>query len=786
MNFFKVVFRSLKRNGFYSVINISGLAIGMAAAILLLVWVYNEWSYDRFHAKEKQLYQVWSRGEFNGKVECWGENPVVMGPTLKADYPEVEEMTRMDTRSMLYTLGENRLKMKTTCVDPGFLTMFSFPLLQGNMESALKDPYSVILTEQAAQRLFGSEDPMGKVLLCDAQYSMTVTGVMKDLPRNTSFEFDVLLPFTFAESHDWYKHNDSWGAFSVSTYIELQSPSQESGIDQSIQNIIKEHSNNEVPFEAFIYPLSRVHLYSKFENGVPAGGLVDTLQLFGLIALLILLIACINFMNLSTARSAKRAKEVGVRKVMGAKRISLISQFLGESTIVAFLAGLLAIVIATLVLPAYSTLMGKTLSLNLGSVWFWLTGLVFVFFTGLLAGSYPAFHLSSFLPVKVLKGTFKAAWKVVSPRKVLVVVQFTVAICLIIATLVIHRQIYYVQDRDSGYNKEQLIYQEINGDIAKNYALIKQDLLASGTAISVTRTNSPMTDCNSSALGVQWKGILPDDKTLFDLFFVDADWTGTVGTTIVEGRDIDIYTYPTDATAVLLNESALKAMNLDHPIGETVRLWGREGHVIGVVKDFILRSPYNPMMPMIIGGPGIGSFGTIHIRLNGENKTADNLAAAEKIFRQYNPAYPFEYKFIDEEYAHKFQEEQKMGSLATGFAILAIVISCMGLFALVAYMAETRKKEIGIRKVLGASVTSVTSLLSKEFLILVLISLAVASPIAWWAMNKWLAKYAYHTNIPWWIFIVVGCVSLSIALLTVSFQAIKAATANPVKAIKAE
>jgi ABC-type antimicrobial peptide transport system permease subunit len=496
------------------------------------------------------------------------------------------------------------------------------------------------------------------------------------------------------------------------------------------------------------------------------------------IAGLILLVACINFTNLSTARSTKRAKEVGVRKVMGGKRRSLIGLFLSESMMVAFLSGILALVLAWLFLPVFGTLMGQKLSLNPTSGGFWLSGCIFVVLTGLIAGSYPAFYLSSFLPVKVLKGMSKAK-QTISPRKILVVTQFTVACILIASTLIIHLQIRHAQDREIGYDKDQLIYIPVFGD---NSELIKQDLLSSGTALSVSKTTASMSRGWNSALGISWQGKDAATDIAFDLYSTDADWTKTVGTTIIEGRDIDIHTFTTDSTAMLINETALKIMNFENPVGEIVHAMGRDWQVVGVVKDFILRSPYDPVEPMLISGPA-GILNTMHIKLNGQNRMADNLSRVEQTFRRHNPANPFEYGFIDEEYALKFSNELKIGTLATWLAVLTIFISCLGLFALVAYMAETRRKEIGIRKVLGASVSDVIYLLSKEFLILVGISIVVASPIAWWAMEKWLSNYAYRTNIPWWLFVVVGCMSLGIALLTVGFQAIKAATENPVKAI---
>ena len=781
----KIMLRNLQRGGVYSVINVGGLAIGMAAAILILAWIYHEWSYDRFHTKEKNLYVAYSRATMDGDLWCWDGTSIPLGPTLKTDYPDIAAVARMVVRTYLYANEEVRFKLQVGLTDSDFLTMFDFPLLHGNRETALNDPYSIILTEQAAIRLFGQEDPIGQTLLVDNQHSVMVTGVMKDLPVNTRFEFEALTPVDFLKV--WGQNFENWSNNIMQTYVELHPTARLDFTNESIRNVVNAHTDNRMDTEVFLYPLGKQHLYSKFENGVAVGGKIDDLRLFGVIAGLILLIACINFMNLSTARSQKRTKEVGVRKVMGGKRWTLIRLFLGESIIVAFLAGSVALMLALMVLPVFNTLMGEQLMLDLTDVRFWVAGLGFVLFTGLLAGSYPAFYLSSFRPVKVLKGLFRGKKGAAYSRKVLVTAQFTVACALIVSTLVIHRQIRYAQDRETGYNKDQLIYMPLEGETSKTYELIKHELISSGTALSVTKTSAPMTQSWALTWGVNWQGIEdPNARILFEMYFTDVDWTKTVGATIIEGRDIDVYTYATDSTATLLNETATRIMNFEHPIGEIVNVWGIDLHVVGVVKDFILRSPYEPVTPMLIGGPAGGWLSFMHVKLNGQNRMADNLAKVEQIFKQYNPDYPFDYQFVDEEYAQKFQDEQKLGSLATWFAGLTIFISCMGLFALVAYMAETRRKEIGIRKVLGASVSDVIVLLSKEFLLLVLASIAVATPIAWWAMNQWLTGYAYRTNIPWWLFVVVGCISLGIALLTVGFQAIKAATANPVKAIKSE
>ena len=779
----KIIIRNLQRGGIYSYINVGGLAIGMAAAILILSWIYHEWSFDRFHAKEKNLYVAYSRDVVDGSIQCSDWTPTPLGSTLKTNYPDIAAVARMMYTPLLIANGEASFKIQAGYTDPDFFTMFDFPLLQGNKEIALNDPYSVVITEKAAIRFFGLEDPMGKTLLLDNQHLLMICGVMKDLPGNTGFrDFEALIPFAFLKAQG--RDLENWRRGGLNTFVELRPNARLDLVNESIRDIIKANDNTAAT-EVFLYSLSKQHLYSKFENGVPAGGLVETLRLFAVIAGLILLIACINFMNLSTARSGKRAKEVGVRKVMGSRRSGLIRLFMSESMIISFFAGAIALVLALMALPVFSMLMEKQLTLNLVSIWFWIVGMGFVLLTGLMSGGYPALYLSSFIPVKVLKGIVRQKQEVFSSRRVLVVVQFTIATAMILSTLVIHRQIGYAQDRESGYNKDQLIYTFMDGDFEKNYELIKQDLLNSGTAISVARTSATMTQRNSYTWDVNWKGKENEAEITFDLYSTDGNWTKTVGTTIIEGRDIDVQTYATDASAILINETALKIMKFDNPIGEIITTQGRDWHVVGVIKDFIIRSPYESISPMLVHGP-MGRLRILHIKLNGFNRMSDNLARAEQICKRYNPLYPFEYHFVDEEYARKFQDEQKLGNIFTGFAGLTIFISCMGLFALVAYMAESRRKEIGIRKVLGASIYNIVHLLSKEFLILVLISIAIASPIAWWAMEKWLSNYAYRTDIPWWLFVVVGGVSLFIALATVGFQAVKAAVENPVEAIKGE
>lgn len=784
-NYFKIAWRNLLRNKAFSAINIFGLAVGMASAILILLWIQNEVNYDRFHEKQDRIYQAWNQAILSGETSSWAITPKVLAKTLKNDFPEVEKVTRVNWPSTyLFSIGDKRLTVKGNIVDPDFLNIFSFPLLKGNPKTVLGDVNSIVLTQKLAKKLFGDQDAMGKTIKLDNKDNFTVTGILKDIPTNSRFNFEYLLSWAYLKQFGG--DDEFWGNNSTLTYVLLKPNASLASIAPKIKNLRAKYDKDDPKGEMFLYPISRWRLYSIFKNGIEEGGRITYVKLFGLTAIFILLIACINFMNLSTARSEKRAKEVGIRKVVGAKKASLIVQFIGESILLAFIAGILAIIIAQITLPAFSRITGEELGIDFTGINFWVAGLAFVLLTGVTAGSYPAFFLSSFKPVAVLKGTFKKANALITPRKILVVLQFTFAILLIICTVVVKQQIDYAQNRDSGYNKKDLIYHFLTGDLDKNYALIKNELLANGIAASVSKTSAPLTEGWSNTWGFEWPGKDPNDKTVIDRYSADEDLAVTAGFQFVKGRDFNLKAYPADSTAVILNESAVKVMNLKSPVGQIIKDNGVDWHVVGVIKDFILQSPYEPMSPMVIEGGKSDFFNVVHIKLNSKNETAQNLKNAELIFKKYNSEYPFEYHFIDEEYAKKFEDEKRIGVLAGTFSGLTIIISCLGLLALATYMAENRIKEIGVRKVLGASVASITALLSKDFLILVVISFFIASPIAWWAMNEWLKDYTYHIEISWWIFILAGTLAVLIALLTVSFQAIKAALANPVKSLRTE
>jgi len=785
-NIIKVALRNLWRSRGFSAINITGLAIGMTSAILILLWIQNEVSYDQFHQKKDRIYEAWNRASFDGKLMCWNTTPKVLGRTLEKDMPEVEQSVRVQWPShFLFSIGEKRLTVQGRIVDSNFLQVFSFPLIKGNPSNLLNDVHSIVLTQKLALSLFGkNEDPMGKVIKIDNKDNFTVTGIVSDPPNNTRFDFDYLLPWSYLRKMGGDDSN--WGNNSTRTYVLLKPNASLASINNKLKTFKPRYDPTEPKWEMFLYPISRWRLYSNFESGYETTkGRISFVRLFGVIAAFILLIACINFMNLSTARSEKRAKEVGIRKVVGAQKTSLISQFISESIILAFIAALLALAIVQLSLPAFNGLTEKKLFIPYFSSSFWLTGLGFVIFTGFLAGSYPAFFLSSFQPVKVLKGTFRKVNASVNPRKVLVVLQFTFAIILMICTIIVKQQIDYARDRETGYDRNNLIYHFLTGDIEKNYALIKNELLSSGVASSVTKTSAPLTESWSDGWGQEWEGKDPNDKTDFSRFNEDGGLGVTAGLQFIAGRDMDVQKYPTDSLGLILNESSLRIMKFKHPLGQIIKDDDKQWHVVGVIKDFILTSPYEPTKPMLIYGAK-SWFNTMQIKLNSKNTTSANLIVAEKIFKKYNPEYPFEYRFVDAEYAAKFDDEKRTGKLAALFAGLTIFISCLGLFGLATYMAEARIKEIGVRKVLGASVSNITALLSKDFVKLVLVAIVIASPIAWFSMEKWLQNYSYRVSISWSVFLASGFLAVMIALVTVSFQAIKAAVANPVRSLRTE
>ena len=791
-NYFKTAWRSLWKNKIYSAINIVGLAIGMAACSIIMLFVLNEKSFDNFQTNN--IYRLNEVQKYEGVSQKVALSMFPMGPTMQKEFPEIKNFTRINWAEKLQMVnGDKRIFLPITyIVDSTFLQLFNFKLLEGNKETVLQNPNSIVLTQSSAEKLFGNENPIGKTIINygDDTTNFIVTGVLENVPQNSQLQFDALYSFSTIYSKNPDMMN-SWGGNWLDTYFELAPNTNVVALENKFPAYLKKYmakNDGWKSLELFLLPFKQVHAhaadivldylnYQKF-NGKYTNTFFAT-------ALVVLLIACINFMNLSTASSEKRAKEVGVRKVIGAGKKSLIGQFLAESFFITLISGLLAIIIVQLCLPAFNQLVQKQLFINYTSIYSWIAAIGFILFTAMLAGSYPAFFLSAFKPIAVLKGTFKKLNTSVTPRKVLVVLQFTFAIALIISSLIIEQQIKYAQQRETGYNKKNLGYVFIQGDIHKNYELIKNALLSSGVATSVSKTQAPLTQNWSSADGMKWQGKDPNAKILFNLYTEDGDLVKTAGMQLVKGRDIDIKNFPSDSTACLISESAVKVMGFKNPIGQNIFGNSVNWHVVGVIKDFILESPYEPIKPFMVKGPKDGS-NVVYIRFNSTRTIAQNMATAEGIFKQYNAAYPFEFHFADEEYAQKFSDELLTETLVSIFASLIIFISCLGLFGLTTYVATSRIKEIGVRKVLGASITNITLLLSKDFIKLVAISIVIASPIAWWAMHQWLQSFAYRINISWWVFALAGCGAVFIALITVSFQAIKASVANPVKSLRSE
>ena len=781
-NHFKIALRNLRNKLAFSFINITGLAIGMAGAVLIFTWVQNEYSYDNFHANKNDLYKVWYRFVTPGWTGTQDVTSGPLGEALKQEYPEVKNASRIYwSTDRLFNYGDKTIKAKGNDVDQPFLSMFSFPMLEGNAAHALDDPTGIVITHKLARLIFGDADPINKLVKVNNSDVFKITGVLQDLPANTEFNFEYLVSL-HAKGN---LADNSWNSNSYYTYVQLQPGVPLDKINNKIAHIVTQHNATDKS-EVFLYPFTQMHLYGNFENGKVSGGRITIVRLLLSIAGIILLIACINFMNLSTAQSQKRAKEVGVRKVIGASRMGLINQFLSESLLISLIAGALALIMVELCLPSFNELTQKSLSINYGDPIFWLSFLGFIVFTGLLAGSYPAFLLSSFKPVKVLKGPFKGSVGFFNPRKILVVLQFAVAITLIISTVVIYRQIKFAQDRDTGYNANNLIEVPIEGDITKNFNLIRNELISSGAATSICKTSFGVTADGSIASGFSTDGTNKEqEKINFSRFATNGDFVKTMGLTLTAGRDIDFAAYPADSASCLINESAANQMGLKNPVGKLVKYSNGQKMIVGVFKDFIIRSPYVDVNPMIVFGSKSWAYNTV-VKLNAKEGTAKSLQLAQEIFKKYNPAYPFSYQFVDKEYEQKFSDQQQTGTLSAVFAGLTIFISCLGLFGMAAYMAENRSKEIGIRKVLGASVAGITRMLATEFVTLVIVAIVIATPVAWWAMNKWLQDFTYRIDIGWITFVLAGVTAIVIAILTVSMQSIKAALANPVNSIKAE
>jgi putative ABC transport system permease protein len=790
-SYFKIAWRNLVKNRVYSFINIGGLAVGMGVAILIGLWVYDELSYDKYHANYHRIAQVMQHQNFNGEIGTQEANPAQMGEEIRNVYGS--DFTYVLQASWNYdhtlTYGDKMFLKPGSYFEPQVAEMLTLKMLHGTRDG-LKEMNSILLSESVAKTYFGNEDPIGKVLRVDNSVDVKVTGVYEDLPYNSSFrDLTIILPWSlYLSQNTWIKDMDSpWGSNFTRTFAMIAPNSNMEHTSAKIKDV----KLNKIPPEdkrynpvVFLHPMYKWHLYSDFKNGVNTGGRISNVWLFGTIGAFVLILACINFMNLSTARSEKRAKEVGIRKAIGSVRKQLIAQFFSESILIATFAFVFSILLVFLILPSFNSVADKRISLPWSDPVSWLLGIGFTLTTGLLAGVYPALFLSSFEPVKTLKGTFRVGRYAAIPRKALVVLQFTISTTLIIGTIVVYKQISFAQNRPIGYSKDGLINVSVTEEVHKHFDAVRTELINAGAIVEMAESGSPTTSVWNTNGGFDWEGKDPEQAVDFPNNAVSYDYGKTISWQIKEGRDFS-REFPSDSNAFILNESAVKFIGFKDPVGKIIRWEGKPFTVIGVVKDLLVQSPYAPVRASMFH-LSQGRENVFILKLNPAANVKDAMSKIEAVFKKTNPASPFSPSFVDEEYARKFGDEKRLGTLSTFFAVLAVFISCLGLFALASFVAEQRTKEIGIRKVMGASVANLWRMLSQDFVVLVLISCMLAVPIAYYLIKDWLTNYEYRTDVSWWVFIVSVCGAIIITLLTVSYQAIKASLMNPVKSLRTE
>ena len=784
-NYFKIAFRNIVRHKAFAAINIAGLAIGMACSIFILLWVQNELSYDKFHKHADHIYRLSAGGERNS-------GPMV--PELKAKIPAIKNFVRLlfvQPTTTVFSTGTRRFEEKAVFyADSTLLQVFSFPLLNGNAETALIRPDAVLITEDMAKKYFGNEDAIGKILKRDNKDNVVVTGVLKNIPANSHLQFDFIMPMSAIAHSDWRLRDNIWDSYDFYDYIQLNenfktTPAALAGISRQVNEIFREHIKENPPTMS-LQALADIHLRSDYQSNLPGQGNIQYVNIFFVVALFILAVACINFMNLATARSARRAKEVGLRKVVGAGRMQLIGQFLGESLFISFIALVIAVGIVYLLLPVFSNLAGKELSIQLLDSKLIALLLGIALFTGLISGSYPALFLSSFKPVKVLKGNMRMMGGNLYFRNALVVVQFVVSIVLLAGTVVVYRQLNYIRNRDLGYNKSNLLYMPMTGEMGDKQRALKAELKANPLTANFTTISEPISNLNSGTWGLEWDGSTVEDKKIgFSKVWVNDNFFNVTQMKMASGRALSTTEFA-DSGNYVINERAARIMGMTPTtaIGKSLTFNGTKGIIVGVVKDFNFKSAQTTIEPIILAFNKWNE-GIVLLRTQ-PGKAEATIQALEKINKQLNPSFPFSYGFVDQDINNLYKGEQQMGSLFNVFAIIAIFISCMGLYGLSAFMAEQRTKEIGVRKVLGASVFNLVYLLSTGFTKLILIAIAIAIPITWFATNKWLSSFAYRINVGWAVFLIASLGALAIAWITVSYESIKAAIVNPVKSLRAE
>lgn len=790
-NYFKIAWRNMVKNKIYAIINITGLSVGMAVAVLIGLWVWDELSFDKYHPNFDRIAQVEQSQTFDGIIKTGPAMPLPIESEIRKNYSADFKYISMASWTFNHILayGDKKISQPGTFMQQGAPEMLSVKMLKGTFGN-LNDPSTILLSESVARALFGDTDPLDQVIKLDNKSPLKVNGVYEDLPYNTSFQkTKFLVPWNlYITTEPWIKRaRNDWFNNSFQMFVQIGDKADMDRLsvkikDAKIRNIPKDDARFNP--QLFLHPMSRWHLYSDFKNGISEGKRMQYVYMFAAIGIFVLLLACINFMNLSTARSEKRAKEVGILKSIGSKRSQLISQFFAESVMITFIAFVISLLLVWLCIPYFNTIANKQICIPWTNPVFIISCLLFTLVTGCIAGSYPALYLSSFKPVAVLKGTFRAGRFSAVPRQVLVVVQFTVSVILIIGTLIVFKQIQFTKNRPVGYNRDGLVMIDMaTSDLHDHFEAFKNDLISSGAVMHVAESGSPVTDLNSNSSGLNWPGKDPNSTDDFGTVGITLDYGKTVGWQFTGGRDFS-KDFKTDTGSLVINEAAARYMNLKNPVGQSITFGRRPLRIIGVIKDMIMQSPYEPAKQTVFFlDTDIG--GVINLRINPGMNMSKALSVIEDIHRRYSPE-PFAYKFADTQYANKFDAENRIGQLSSFFTLVAIVISCLGLFGMASFMAEKRTKEIGIRKVLGATVLTLWGLLSRDFVKLVLISLIVAMPCAYYFMHSWLQSYQYRTEPGLWLFAASGLGAVTITLLTVSYQSIKAALANPVKSLKVE
>jgi ABC-type antimicrobial peptide transport system permease subunit len=781
-SYLKIAWRNIWKNKGFSATNLLGLTIGMTCTILILMWVNDERQWDQFHPNFKNIYHVMVNRDFNGEITTDVSTPFPMATALKASFPEIKSSS-VDNSGQESVLKYNQtlIRRRGYTVSPDYFQVFQWTFLKGSPSAVLSKPENMVITASTAKALFGNEEPIGKVVKVDNDVLKTVAAVVQDPPANSSIQFNFITAFNPSNENVIQSSNDWINCF-TQTFVEVQPGTDITALNKKISDFANSKSEGE-RFEYFLHPMEKWRLYSDFRNGVNTGGMITYVKLFTIIAVIILIIACVNFMNLSTAKSEKRAKEVGIRKTLGSERKQLVMQFYSESLIFSLVSFVLAVFAVYALLPLFNNMVNKQLSLNLADPQFLVLGLAMVLLTGLVAGSYPALYLSSFNPIKVLKGSFLPGRTAALPRKVLVVLQFGISVLLISSTILIYQQIQHVKNRDLGYNPNNLISIPSSADANRNAEVIRNELVQSNLVASITRTSSPVTEIWNFSPAPDWTGKPSDANIIVSAMRTDADFAKTVGTKMIAGRDFT--TRPVDSNAMLLNKAAVEIMQLKDPVGTEMRYGSRNYRVVGITENVVMASPYAPVQPMMIMLSRRGG-GFFLLRLKEGIKPQEALPKIETIFKRHNSEYPFEYSFVDQQFSRKFVTEDLIGKLSKIFAGLAIFICCLGLSGLASFTIEKRFKEIGIRKVLGASVQQLLYLISKEFLFLVLLAALISIPVTWWLLNSWLQNYEYRIGISIWLF-VGSCVSvLLLTLIIVWLNALRAALANPAKSLRTE